>query len=285
MTDAQQWVEENMGGMLTRYPIRRLLYEEQTPFQRMRLIESEPYGRMLLLDDYVQLTEKDEFVYHEMMTHVPMLAHGNPRHVLVIGGGDGGILREVCKHPGVEHVTLAEIDGRVIEFSKAHLPSVSNGAFDDPRVEICVGDGAAFVKNTTEKYDVVIVDSSDPVGPAQVLFSKEFYTDIRNALAPGGVMVRQTGSTFLQPDEQKQAMEILSGVFEHAALYLFNVPTYVGGLFSCVFASDTLNALTTTVETLQERAAATKLAGRYYSPKIHVAAFELPGYVRENIAR
>ena len=279
-----QWVEENMAGMRTQYPILRLLYEEQTPFQRMRLIESEPYGRMLLLDDYVQLTEKDEFVYHEMMTHVPLLAHGDPKRVLVIGGGDGGILREVCRHPGVEHAALVEIDGRVIEFSKTHLPSVNNGAFDDPRVQIRVDDGAAFIKNTSEKYDVVIVDSSDPVGPAQVLFSQGFYMDIRNALAPGGIMVRQTGSTFLQPDEQQQAIEILHNVFNYVGLYLFNVPTYVGGLFSSVFASNTVDPLAISVETLQERAASIGLVGRYYSPKIHVAAFELPGYVKENIA-
>jgi spermidine synthase len=280
MTD-EKWATERMGDVLSNYRVKEILYEETTSFQRMQLVETHSYGRMLLLDDFVQTTEKDEFIYHEMLSHVPLCAHPDPRRVLIIGGGDGGILREVLRHPNVEKAVLVEIDGKVIDFSKRYLPSICQGSFDDPRAEIVVADGAEYIKKHTGRFDVVIVDSSDPVGPAQVLFSRPFYQDIHARLTDQGIMVRQTGSTFLQPDEQKQAYCLVREVFSHNALYVFTVPTYVGGLFSCIFSSRGIDPLAITAKSLEPRFAPLSASARYYNPGVHVGAFQLPGYVRD----
>ena len=277
----EKWAGERMGEVLSNYRVKDVLCEETTPFQRMQLVETYSYGKMLLLDGYVQTTEKDEFIYHEMLSHVPLCAHPDPRRVLIIGGGDGGILREVLRHPNVEKAVLVEIDQKVIDFSRRCLPSICQGCFDDPRAEIVAADGAQYVKKTPGKFDVAIVDSSDPVGPAQILFAREFYQDIHTRLTEDGIMVRQTGSTFLQPDEQKQAFHLLRDIFRHNALYVFAVPTYVGGLFSCIFSSRGTDPLRITEKALEPRFAPLAATARYYNPGVHVAAFKLPGYVKE----
>ena len=277
----EKWAGERMGEVLSNYRVKDVLCEETTPFQRMQVVETYSYGKMLLLDGYVQTTEKDEFIYHEMLSHVPLCAHPDPRRVLIIGGGDGGILREVLRHPNVEKAVLVEIDRKVMDFSRRCLPSICQGSFDDPRAEIVVADGAQYVKKTPGKFDVAIVDSSDPVGPAQILFAREFYQDVHGRLTEEGIMVRQTGSTFLQPDEQKQAFHLLRDIFRHNALYVFAVPTYVGGLFSCIFSSRGTDPLRITEKALEPRFAPLASTARYYNPGVHVAAFKLPGYVKE----
>jgi spermidine synthase len=277
----EKWAGERMGEVLSNYRVKDVLCEETTPFQRMQVVETYSYGKMLLLDGYVQTTEKDEFIYHEMLSHVPLCAHPDPRRVLIIGGGDGGILREVLRHPNVEKAVLVEIDRKVMDFSRRCLPSICQGCFDDPRAEIVVADGAQYVKKTPGKFDVAIVDSSDPVGPAQILFAREFYQDVHGRLTEEGIMVRQTGSTFLQPDEQKQAFHLLRDIFRHNALYVFAVPTYVGGLFSCIFSSRGTDPLRITEKALEPRFAPLASTARYYNPGVHVAAFKLPGYVKE----
>lgn len=285
--EKDRWIQEVLhGGMRVSYKVLNALHAEETPFQNMQLVESESFGTMLLLDDIVQTTVGDEFVYHEMMTHVPLMAHPDPRQVLIIGGGDGGILREALRHRAVEQVVMVEIDGRVVEFCKKHLPSISDGAFDDSRVQVVIADGAEYVKTTKDRFDVVIVDSPDPVGPAEVLFAEEFYRALRDCLKPGGIMVRQTGSTFLQKDEQKTAYDRLTSFFEHVSLYVYAVPTYIGGFFSSVFASDIVDPLTVDRSLLTTRYRdEIESSARYYSPGIHVGAFELPGYVKRNLKR
>jgi spermidine synthase len=281
---SKQWREEILhDGFVTRYRIDEVLAETTTPFQHVELVQTERFGKMLWLDNVVQATESDEFIYHEMMTHVPMLSHPAPRRVLIIGGGDGGALREVLRHPDVERAVMVEIDQAVVDFCREHLPGLNHGAFDDKRTRLVFDDGAKFVRETKEKFDVVIVDSSDPIGPAQVLFTHEFYNDIKRCMNEEGILVRQTGSTFLQPDEQKQAMERLGKVFHHNALYIFDVPTYVGGHFSASFSSISIDPRDIDEDMLRPGLDAIDGELRYYTPTLHMAAFSLPRYVKDHI--
>lgn len=270
-----EWISEKWENVEVRYRAKEILHELKTDFQHMMLIDTIQYGKMLLLDGIVQTTEKDEFIYHEMMAHVPLFSHPNPKKVLIIGGGDGGVLREVLKHDNVEDATLVEIDPKVIDFCKRHLPGISNGAFDDKRTNIILADGAEYVRETVNKYDIVIIDSPDPIGPARILFSSQFYRDIYRVMKPGGIMVRQTGSIHLQAKEQEQEYRLLKDIFQYNALYLFAIPTYIGGFFSSIFCSDTINPRTAEIHNTVE-IDLKKFQTKYYSPKIHAGAFHLP---------
>jgi spermidine synthase len=272
-------VERLNAGLRVCLKEERLLFDGRTPHQRLRLFENPDFGRVLTLDGIVQTTTADEFIYHEMLAHVPILAHGAAGRVLIVGGGDGGLAREVLRHPGVAHVTMVEIDAAVVEFARTWLPSLSQGAFDDPRLELVIGDGAAFVAGPGEPFDVVLVDSTDPIGPGAALFTRAFYAAVRRRLASGGVLATQNGVPFLQPDELAGSMRVLQGLFRDASCYLGTVPSYVGGPMAFGWATDG-TARTTTLELLRARYAASGLATRYYTPEVHQAAFALPGYVR-----
>jgi len=178
----------------------KLIHKEKTSYQNLKIYKTERFGNLLLLDGAIQTTEKDEFIYHEMLTHTVMLLHPEPREVLIIGGGDGGILKEVLKYKSVKRAHLVEIDERVIEISKKYLKNICQKAFQDKRVKIIIEDGAKFIKETSEKFDIIIIDSPDPVGVAKVLFSHKFYKDNFAHLTEEGLMIRQTGSTILQED-------------------------------------------------------------------------------------
>jgi spermidine synthase len=275
-----EWaVEKLFPDIQTAYKLKAKLHGEDTPFQSMKIVDSVRFGKMLLLDDVVQTTEADEFVYHEMMSHIPLFSMQKPGNVLIIGGGDGGILREVLKHPSVKKATMVEIDGRVVEFSKKHLSSICKKAFSDKRTNLIIDDGAAFVKKTKEKYDVVIVDSSDPIGPATVLFTKEFYGNVKKILTPKGVMIRQSGSTIFQPKELRENFTLLKKIFKYNAPCVFAVPTYVGGFFCLTFSSSGTDPLKTQERNVAKRFSALKLKTQYYNPGIHVASFKAPEYV------
>lgn len=277
-----RWFSEALyEDVAVRYQVKTSLHREETPFQNMRFLDSKRFGKMLVLDGIVQTTEKDEFIYHEMLSHIPLFAHPRPERVLVIGGGDGGILREALKHKTVKRAVLVEIDKRVIDFSKKHLPSVCGDSFCDKRVETVVDDGAAYVRNTTEKFDVVIVDSSDPIGPATVLFTKKFCRNVRGILTENGVMVRQCGSSFLQPEELRGNMRILRTVFRHNAPFVFAVPTYFGGLFSASFSSQGIEPTKMAEASVEKRFRSLRMKTGYYNPAVHVAAFKVPEYVKE----
>jgi spermidine synthase len=280
---ALQCVEETWPGLTTRYDIREVLHEQRSGLQELQLVDSEAFGRMLVLDGYVQITERDEFIYQEMMTHVPMLTHAQPRSVLVIGGGDGGILREVLRHASVEEVTLVEIDRRVIDFSREHLPAISAGAFDDPRVTIEVADGAVFLAEARRTWDVIILDTSDPVGPATVLFTPEFYGDLARCLAPDGVLSRQTGSSFMQPDELAEQIALARAAFSQATGYVYAVPTYVGGFFTSLLASHERDLHEIDLHDLADRIRQLDGSLRYYTPGVHFGALQLPPYITERI--
>ncbi|CAM9250715.1 unnamed protein product [Phaeothamnion confervicola] len=247
----------------------------------MRLLEHPRLGKILTLDDVTQTTEKDEFIYHEMMTHVPILAHGSVRNVLIIGGGDGGILEEVLKHPGIEKATMVEIDAGVVEFSKRYLSEICKGAFEDPRTDLIIGDGYAFVGDSLDKYDVIIVDSTDPEGPGEILFTKEFYRRCKDRLTPGGVLVTQNGVPFMQPGELRSSATHLRNFFADVSCYLATIPTYIGGAMAMGWATDNVGLRKVTVETLEARFRPLQLNSRYYTPEVHKGAFALPPYVGE----
>ena len=256
-----------------------LLYDSETAHQRLRVFRNPTFGRILTLDGVVQVTDGDEFIYHEMMAHVPILAHGAARRVLIIGGGDGGMAREALKHRGVERVVMVEIDAGVLEFSKRFLPGICRDAFEDPRLEVVIADGADYVKTSEERFDVVIVDSTDPVGPGETLFTDTFYGKAKAVLAEGGVLVTQNGVPFLQPRELANTMRAFRALFADASCYQTHVPTYTGGPMALGWASDG-DARGTPLETLEARFAQAGFETRYYTPEVHRAAFALPVYIR-----
>lgn len=256
--------------------IKETLHSEQTEFQALDVVETEQYGRMLVLDGCVMTTDKDEFVYHEMLTHVPLHTHPNPKSVLVIGGGDGGAIREIIKHPSVERAVLAEIDGRVIEMSKKYFPYIASG-LSDPRVDVQVTDGIEYVKNHPNEFDVILVDSTDPIGPAVGLFAVEFYQSVFKALKEDGLFVAQTESPFAHRDLIAKVHQDVRSVFPSAHLYLAHIPTYPTGMWSFTMGSKRHNPL----DVKESRISDTK----YYTARVHQGAFALPRFVEEIIGQ
>ncbi|MDX1771503.1 MAG: spermidine synthase, partial [Planococcaceae bacterium] len=218
---------ENFGITMK---VNRTLHTEQTDFQLLEMAETAEWGNMLFLDGMVMTSEKDEFVYHEMVAHVPLFTHPNPENVLVVGGGDGGVIREIMKHPQVKKATLVDIDGKVIEFSKKYLPTIAS-ELDNPRVDVQVGDGFMHIAESENKYDVIMVDSTEPVGPAVNLFTKGFYAGISKALKEDGIFVAQSDNPWFTPDLIKQVQKDVKEIFPITRLYTANIPTYPSGLW------------------------------------------------------
>jgi spermidine synthase len=265
------------------FRIDELLYEVRTGHQHLVIFHNAAFGRVLVLDGVVQTTEKDEFIYHEMMAHVPILAHGLAKRVLIVGGGDGGMLREVTRHKQVERIVQVEIDQKVIDICRQYLPRHSQGAFDDPRVNIVIGDGLKFVQQTGDKFDVIISDSTDPIGPGEALFKVDFYAACKRCLNSGGVLVTQNGVPFMQLEEIKTTAGRLAKVFDDWHFYAAAVPTYIGGIMNFGWGTDNKALRHTDIGILKERFAAAGIKTGYYNPEIHKAAFALPQYVVEAI--
>ena len=282
---AERVTETLYDAYAQQFSVDEKLLEQKSQHQHLLIFENAKFGRVLTLDGVVQTTEGDEFVYHEMLTHVPILAHGEVRRVLIIGGGDGGILREVVRHAAVTAITQVEIDAAVVEMSKAYLPRHSAGAFDDPRLNLVIDDGFVFVCNSTEQFDVIIVDSTDPIGPGEVLFTQDFYAACKARLAPGGVLVTQNGVPFMQLDEVRDTAARFARVFADWHFYSAAVPTYVGGIMTFGWASDAPALRRVAVATLEARYRAAGLSTRYYTPELHPASFALPGFVLDAIGK
>ncbi|WP_104017371.1 polyamine aminopropyltransferase [Roseovarius nitratireducens] len=277
------WTRENLHPDYAQsLRVDEMLYDSKTDHQRLKVFTNGTFGRVLTLDDVVQTTEGDNFIYHEMLTHVPILAHGMARRVLIIGGGDGGMAREVLRHDSVGHVTMVEIDAGVVDFSREYLPMLSAGAFEDPRLELVIADGAEFIRQTKGGYDVIIVDSTDPIGPGEVLFTETFYGHAKRALAEDGILVTQNGVPFLQGEELTNTMRAFRALFADATCYLATIPTYAGGPMAFGWGTDG-TARNTPLDVLQGRLDAAGFAPDYYTPEVHKAAFALPGYVRRLI--
>ena len=275
------WFTEKLhANYQLRLLVTQTLFQEKTAHQDLVIFENPVMGRILALDGVIQTTEGDEFIYHEMLAHVPILAHGRAKRVLVVGGGDGGMLRRVLQHRGVEQATLVEIDPGVIELCRKYLPSIGENVFDVPRARVVIADGAKYMAETEDKYDVVIVDSTDPIGPGEVLFSAAFYGDCKRRLNAGGILVTQSGVPFLQKTELTNSYQRLKQHFADASFYLAPVPTYAGGFMAFGWASDDLEARRQPQAVIADRFAKSGLSTRYYNADVHVAAFALPNYVR-----
>ncbi|MBU8905838.1 polyamine aminopropyltransferase [Desertibacillus haloalkaliphilus] len=254
--------------------VKRTLHTEQTDFQKLDVVETEEFGNMLLLDGMVMTTEKDEFVYHEMVAHVPLFTHPNPKQVLVVGGGDGGVIREVLKHPSVEKATLVEIDGKVIEYSKKYLPTIA-GSLEDPRVEVKVADGFMHIAESENDYDVIMVDSTEPVGPAVKLFEKGFYEGISKALKEDGIFVAQTDNPWFHSELVAQVYQDVKEIFPITNIYTANIPTYPSGLWTFTIGSKKHDPLAVSDDRFHD------IETNYYTKEIHSAAFALPKFVAD----
>ncbi len=282
MTDDQRrWIAETVNDA---EGFRMLLAAEEEPttvagMHDLALFTNRTFGRILLLDGAVQVTTADEFIYHEMMAHVPLFAHGAVRRVLIVGGGDGGIAREVLRHASVEHVTLVEIDAAVIDLARELLPEISAGAFDDLRLSVVIADGAAFVAGGADSYDVIIVDSPDPAGPGKVLFEPAFYRACKAMLGERGILVTQSGMPFLTAEWFAGHAADLRAVFPGRRFFLSTVPSYSGGPMAHGFSTPSPDANTPDEAELAARAAAAGIECRYWNPAMHRAAFALPGYI------
>src|SRR5438132_4295879 len=241
---------------------------------------------MFMLDGATQVTSADEFVYHEMMAHVPILAHGHAREVLIVGGGDCGVAEEVLKHKSVKRLTQVEIDASVIEFAKEHFPEFTKPVFADDRFDLIIADGMKYVSRTDRRFDVIIVDSTDPQGPGKVLFSQKFYAACKRCMAAGAVMVTQNGVPFLQPAELVSSVRKFRKLFADGACYVAAIPTYVGGHMAMGFASDDPRLRRTPVKTLAARyEKAGRFATKYWTPEVQAAAFALPRFIAEHVTK
>lgn len=273
--------EVHPSGFSVKYSATEKLFSGKSEFQKVEIYQTKSHGRMLLNDDLVMTTERDEFVYHEMIAHVPMFVHPNPKNVLIIGGGDGGTAREVLRHPSVESCLMVEIDAMVVEASRKFLPSTSS-SFSDPRFEILIEDGLKFVRESERKFDVILVDSTDPIGPAQPLFGEAFYRYVHLRLSENGIVVSQGESVFYEGGMQKKLAEVLGAVFPRVWYYNFCNQTYPGGLWSFSFAAKTLDPLK---DFRFARFQELGLEMQYYNSAIHTAAFALPEFMKKNLAK
>ncbi len=268
-TEAREYQTAASGIFFT---VQDVLYEGRSKLQRIEIIRNKEYGRILLLDGLVQTTERDEFYYHEMLVHPAMCSHSRPAKVLIIGGGDGGALREVLKHP-VKKAWLVEIDGRVIEACRKHFPWLRS-ALRDRRAELVVEDGNVFIDKVRETFDVILVDSSDPVGPSTVLHQEAFYWKLKSKLAPGGIIAAQAGSLMLHLDSHARKSAFLKRIFRRARLYLGPVPTYPVGTWCYDFLSDT-------VDPDKVRTLFIPDGLRYFNAEIFRASFALPNFLKD----
>ncbi len=285
MTDT--WLNETLyADWGQRFRFVRQLARVKSEFQDIAVFETDSHGRVLTLDGVVQITERDEFVYQEMITHVPLLAHGAAKNVLIIGAGDGGVLKHVLMHKGVERAVMAEIDGEVIRLSKEFLPGISGNAWTDPRAEVIVGDGIDYVRRAPDaSFDVIIVDSTDPIGVGEVLFTDEFYQNAARILTASGLIVNQCGVPFMQADELRETSLRRAQFFPHVTAYVAAVPTYVGGYMTLGWAGKDASLTQLSPEVIAARAEAAGIAGKseYWTPHVHVAAFWLPPYIARHL--
>jgi spermidine synthase len=270
------FTEEQLPGLKISVQVKSIVYDTTTKFQKLAVYDTVELGRILVLDDVIQSTEIDEYLYHESLVHVPLFSHQNPENILIIGGGDGGSLREALRHPTVKEVTLVDIDDGVIDAAKRFMPNWSSG-YKDPRAKVVIADGLKFVEEAEPKYDVVIVDSTDPVGPGEALFKQDFYRSIRKALREGGMMVAQTECPLVMPELVRDIFQRISNVFPVTRLYTAPVPTYPGGWWSF-----TCGSLENDPE-VPVRTPDSSWNLKFYSPEIHARLFVLNPKLKKDV--
>lgn len=282
MSEAQWIAEPPILGWQQRFQVSSRLFRTRSAYQQIEVWDTAPFGRTLLLDGVVQTSERDEFIYHEMLAHVPLLAHPNPQRVLIIGGGDGGCLRRVLEHP-VREVVQVEIDAAVVEASLKWLPGISGGAYDDPRAQLIIGDGFAFLEETGQAFDVILIDSTDPVGAAIPLFTDRFYKAAARRLRRGGLLVTQSGSPLLMAAELTRVVRLLETIFQRTSVYLANIPSYPAVLWSFTAASQTADPRGASPSRVAQRCAERAIRPSYYTPELQRAAFALPSFLKQSL--
>jgi len=262
--------------------VEKILFEGKSPFQDILVFDSSTYGRVLVLDGVIQLTERDECAYQEMIVNLPMMSHPQPRNVLIIGGGDGGVLREVCRHESVESVVMCEIDEMVVELSKKYFSTSTATAYSDPRLTLKFEDAAKFIKSFTNTFDVIITDSSDPVGPANTLFTQEFYADLKRSLRPGGVLCCQGECMWLHLELISSVMEGCRKIFPKVEYAYTSIPSYPSGQIGFLMCGESSER--------DLRCPARPVPGslldqlRFYNSDLHTASFTLPNFARRKIS-
>jgi spermidine synthase len=285
----KRWIAETLFddlGLRMSYRVDKVISETRTGHQELVLFEQPFFGKMLMLDGATQITERDEFIYQEMMSHVPLFAHGHAREVLIIGGGDCGIAEEVLKHKTVKRLTQVEIDPAIIAFSKEHFPEFAGPVFADKRFESVIGDGMKYVRRTERRFDVIIVDSTDPQGPGKILFSEKFYAACKRSMNKGGVLVTQNGVPIFQPRELVSSVTRFRRLFADGACYVAAIPTYIGGHLAMGWATDDRSLRHTSVKKLAARyRKAGSFSTQYWTPEVHAAAFALPRFIAELVAK
>lgn len=278
------WFSESLYPTLgQRFRAQKELFRLSTGLQELVIFENAMMGRIMALDGVIQTTEGDEFIYHEMLTHVPILAHGAVQEVLIIGGGDGGMLRRSLEHRSIRRVTMVEIDQGVVDMSRTWMPNISAGAFDSPRLDLVIADGRDYIANCDREFQVIIVDSTDPAGPGEVLFTQDFYAACKARLAPGGILCTQNGVPFFQPDELRNTHQRFKALFADASFFVGAVPTYYGGHMAFGWGTDNPALRRQGVDLIRARYLAAGLQTRYYTPEIHVASFALPRFMEQTL--
>ena len=278
MKDKKSWFSEYYKDILSiSFKYKKKLFEENSPYQNIKIIDTEGFGNMLINDDLVMTCDRDEFIYHEMISHVPLFSHPNPKDVLIIGGGDGGTAREVLKHKNLSQCTMVEIDSLVVEACKKHLKTTAI-SFDNPKLNLKIEDGSHFISTQKEAFDIIIVDSSDPIGPSSVLFGEKFYKNIHKALKKEGIVVAQAESPFYEIENQKSMLKISKDLFSKTGFYNYNNLTYPSGTWSFLFASKGPHPLK---DFKPDRVKKSDIAFRYYNEDIHKASFARAQFVKE----
>ena len=254
------------------------LFDKKSPFQKVQILKTKGYGNMLINDDIIMTCDRDEFVYHEMMAHVPLFSHPKAQQALIIGGGDGGTARELLKHKNIKKCTMVEIDSTVIQACKKHLPLISAKVFKNSRLDLKIEDGAKFIKNKNKAFDVILVDSSDPIGPSSILFGKNFYKNVYRALKANGILVAQAGSSFYNLKQQKQSLKMCKDLgFKYRGFYYYNNLSYPPGAWAFLWASKSLHPLKN-FKTRREF----KIPLKYYNAEIHKAGFARPEFAKKS---
>jgi spermidine synthase len=259
----------------------RELERFRSPFQDVEVHDSLQFGRLFRLDGHFMTSERDEFFYHEMLVHVPGIAHPAPERALVVGGGDGGSAEELFKHPSIRSVTLCEIDAAVIDISRRHLAGVHRGALDDPRLDLRIGDGFAFVREAEDRFDLIVLDLTDPGGPSTLLYTPEFYRACAARLTPGGAMTLHIASPVAHPDRVREGLAALREAFPRVTPYLASIPLY-GGMWMMACCSDRLDPASLAAAEVDARLAGRGIGDlKYYNGDVHRAALALPNFVRD----
>ncbi len=274
------WLEKlhlNIGQFIN---INKIIYQKKTKYQKILIINNNKIGNLLILDNIVQTTEFDEFIYHEMICIIPILSHPNPEKILIIGGGDGGCLKQIIKFKNIKSITLVEIDKKIISCSKKYLFKIHENSFNDSRVNILNKNGIKFLKKNNDKFDIIIIDGTDPVGPGKKLFTKDFYLNCKKSLNKNGIFVTQSG-TILQKKEIIKNFNNIKKIFNYKGLYQTNVPTYYGGNIFFIWASKNINLKKININNLYKNNNLHKF--KYYNPMIHIYSFALPQFIVKKI--